>query len=105
MAMGRDCLVFTDRIMLLTPDELNDIQETLKEEKKPFDRSEYRTDVTAYIDFETRLPVAYCLGGEARAYKFSAPPPAMLALPPELQSSKAAQIQQMKDHSRRPSQS
>lgn len=59
---GRRCLLFTDKVKLLS-DDLE------------------ATPISAYIDLETRLPVAINQGGNARTYDFRSPPSAPLQLP------------------------
>jgi len=102
---GRPCLVFQDRVVTIETAELeilrSDINRdfswlTLNENgastkgspKRTFNIEDYKNPVVAYIDEQTRLPVALvykCPAGTVtRTYQFQ-PAPATLQLPPEAQ--------------------
>ena len=108
---GRPCLVFTGKVVTLEPSELKAIQSDMsrdfswmeldeKGEAKPitpemkarqrvFNIENYKSPVVAYIDDETRMPVALIYktpsGTITRTYQFQ-PAPAPLQLPPEAQA-------------------
>jgi hypothetical protein len=96
---GRPCLLFKDRVVTLNPEDMRiakaeadtrrlaaefakmDAQKAGKpapavEEPKPFRVEDYKVDVTAYIDEETRLPIALVYaspkGTMTRTYTFQA---------------------------------
>jgi hypothetical protein len=114
--MGRHCLVFKDRIVTMEPGEIslrktvreNEIAEQKEREEKaaataawrhttqaqpeeaslaPFNPDDSKVEVTAYIDDQSRLPVALVYGTPngtmMRTYQFQ-PPPASVVLPPEV---------------------
>jgi len=108
---GRRCLVFTGKVVTLDPAELKMIQSDIardftwveldeKGEAKPitpemkarqrvFNIENYKYPVAAYIDDETRLPLALIyqgpMGTVTRTYQYQAAP-ASLQLPPEAQA-------------------
>jgi hypothetical protein len=107
---GRKCLVFKDRVIAAEPSEVYRVKALAQQriddwraakmvseqagkkftdpEPEPFDMSKYMGEATAYIDEETRLPVAliYPLGKQivARYYQFERAPE-MLSIPPDVQ--------------------
>lgn len=107
---GRKCLVFKDRIITQDPGEINIMKTMAKRmrddwnaakiiagqngqrftepEPAAFNVDQYKGEVTAYIDEETRLPVAlvYPIGKQnvARYYQFQVGPQT-LAIPPDVQ--------------------
>ncbi len=99
---GNKCLVFSGKKMLFSGSQLEDIRDNLKKAGKPFVRNDYMTDVTAFIEITSRLPVLYQAGNATYTYKYSTPPASMLTLPPEMEASKEAEAQKRKDYARRP---
>ncbi|MGC3989730.1 MAG: hypothetical protein QM796_08655 [Chthoniobacteraceae bacterium] len=115
--MGRKCLIFRDKTVTLEPQEISfiktDISQRLSNEAgrkqdaqkaggssvegahyapvRPFNLEDYKVEVVACIDLETRLPVLlqYGISGiqggmMARTYQYQAAP-ASLSLPPDVQ--------------------
>ena len=97
---GKKCLVFEDRVVTVNKAELDAIVSDIgrdfswarTKDGKPriFNRDDYKTSVTAYIDDETRLPVSLVYktpAGETitRTYQFQ-PLSITLGVPPEVQA-------------------
>lgn len=119
---GRPCLLFKDRVITMNPEEIRlmkadivaqktraeiarmDARMTNKpapevDEPKAFREDDYKADVTAYIDEETRLPIALVYmsptGAMTRTYSFqslSQVPP----VPPEVLQLLQAYMQRQK---------
>jgi hypothetical protein len=118
---GRPCLVFQDKVVTVEPSQLEMIKSTIDRDfnwmgqidengrsisgtqasapaRRIFNIEDYKTQVTAYIDAETRLPIALVYaspqGAVTRTYQFQALP-SPLVIPNEvrkvLEASKARQ--------------
>jgi hypothetical protein len=91
MVNGRNCLVFKDRQVTVEPSELEAIKSDITrdfswaqvddkgnvkeiQKRRTFNIENYKSDVTAYIDDETRLPIALVYqtpqGIITRSYQF-----------------------------------
>ena len=90
---GRDCLVFKDKASVISDEELNVRKEVADLSKTgdtkaalQIDPEQFLKEAVAYVDFETRLPVALLRSDEVRTYQFNNPPQAMLVLPADMQA-------------------
>ena len=112
--MGRHCLIFKSKIVTMEPAEIstlksiraNQINEQIAREEAAkvagnhanqtqpeeapiaaFNPDDFKVDVTAYIDDQSRVPVALVYeipnGTMTRTYQFQ-PPPASVVLPPDV---------------------
>jgi hypothetical protein len=102
---GSECMVFVDKRMLFSSDELDGIRMDLSLQGMPFKAEDYKSKVTAYIDVKTRLPVLYQGGRVTYRYQHYAPPGAMLSLPPAMETRKKVDAEKQKDSARRPARS
>jgi hypothetical protein len=106
---GRSCLIFQDKVVTVDPSRLDMIKSDIERDtswiqinksgdivsgaasgapaRRVFNIEDYKTQVTAYIDNETRLPVALVYlslqGAVTRTYQFQELP-APLVIPEEL---------------------
>jgi len=102
--MNRDCLLFTDRINLVSDEEFQVIQQDagVRNEER-LNRAQFEMEVTAYVDLETRLPVMLQRGKETSYYQFQSPPESTITIPAELQEMKDHSIRRRNQLSRMPS--
>lgn len=92
---GKKCLVFKDRVVTIDPQEIAMMKANMMAQMKPdatslpsFDINQYKVDVEADIDDQTRLPImlSYKMdsGTMTRKYDFQ-PSGQALSIPPEVQ--------------------
>jgi hypothetical protein len=72
-----DCLVFESKISVLNQVQWQGI---------PYTGSPPNVDAIAYVNVETRLPLALKIGEETRTFRFTQPPTGPLAIPPAIQA-------------------
>ncbi len=82
--MDTQCLVFGDSLDDISEETRKAMAEAAGEVALPQIQSG-RSATAAWIDLQTRLPMALQKGNKKEVFQFSAPPQAMLALPPKMQ--------------------
>lgn len=101
---GRKCILFKAFISRLDGvTALKALGDAASQSDEPADESGIKT--SAYIDLETRLPIALQKGGELALYQFQAPPIAEIALPSNVQDAinqRAKHIQEVGQKPDRP---
>lgn len=101
---GKDCILFEDRLSLLTEEEFQELQASNAHagDARKLERSEFEVDVRAMVDLETRLPVMLQRGEETRIYEFLPPTEGLLSPPAEVERDRLNRLRQRETIARRP---